>query len=561
MSESEPFAGRTAAVTGASSGTSNRLIGIVPTPYTVRHLPGLELELTSGTAVLAASDAARPVAERFVSEYFSDTSVRLNLIHDAAEAGGSVLEFRLDPLPDHAVPEATGIDPTGTDTDERYSIRIEAAGAMLTAHTAAGLYRASASLRQLAAAHRISGTGITPMTVLDGPRYRWRGLSLDMARHFFTVGELCRVIDLLAYYKLNVLHLHLTDNEGWRLQILGHPALTEQTDDFLSVGEYAAITDYARQRFITIVPEIDMPGHIGAAAAAYPEIGTGTEAEAKLPGLPATAFAYLDPDNEHARRFVSDVVAAVVELTPGPFVHIGGDETMFMPADKYRRFIDFAATQLAKRGKRVIAWQEAVRAEPDRIAMFQYWNDMPPPPELAQALDMIPPNHPLRAMAATLLDSAILDAFRSESTRAQADPALLAQQSTPVLLSPATHVYLDRPYAEPPHDTSAYHPPLGHPLYQAWTIRRSWEWDPAQILDDPGIGIAGVEAAVWCETVDSFADLGRLMLPRLAGTADRAWSLSTDHTWDEYRDRLAPHARWWRQRGWDYFDSSLVDWA
>ncbi|MFE3260692.1 family 20 glycosylhydrolase [Nocardia sp. NPDC059229] len=506
----------------------NLVTGIVPTPYVVRRLTGPEMSLTPDTAVLADSDSAMPIARRFVSEYFSDTSVRLNLIRDATEARGPVLEFRLDAPPDDAVPGATGIDPTGADTDERHSIRIQAGGATLTAPTPAGLYRASASFRQLAAAHRISGTGITPMMVLDGPRYRWRGLSLDMARHFFTVGELSRVIDLLAYYKLNVLHLRLTDNEGWRLQVPGRPKLTENSDDFLSVGEYAAIADYAKQRFITIVPEIDIPGHIGAAAAAYPEIGTTIRGEAKLPGLPATACTHLDPDNEDARRFVSDALGVVAELTRGPFVHIGGGETVFMPAEKYRRFIDFAATQLAERGKQVIAWQQTVRAEPERIAMFQYWNDM-----LAHA----------------------------ESARARQDPYLLARALTPVLLSPASHAYLDRAYAEPPRGPGASRPHPGHPIHEASTIRRSWEWDPARILGDLEVEIAGVEAAIWCETVEGFADLGRLVLPRLVGTADRAWSLSTDHTWDEYRDGLASHARWWRQRGWEYFDSSLVEWA
>ncbi|MFE2997882.1 family 20 glycosylhydrolase [Nocardia sp. NPDC059246] len=539
----------------------NLVTGIVPTPYLVRRLTGPEMALTPDTAVLADSDSAMPIARRFVSEYFSDTSVRLNLIRDATEARGPVLEFRLDAPPDDAVPGATGIDPTGADTDERHSIRIEARGATLTAPTPAGLYRASASFRQLAAAHRISGTGITPMMVLDGPRYRWRGLSLDMARHFFTVGELSRVIDLLAYYKLNVLHLHLTDNEGWRLQVPGRPKLTENSDDFLSVGEYAAITDYAKQRFITIVPEIDIPGHIGAAAAAYPEIGTTIRGEAKLPGLPATAFTHLDPDNEDARRFVSDVLGVVAELTRGPFVHIGGDETVFMPAEKYRRFIDFAATQLAERGKQVIAWQQTVRAEPERIAMFQYWNDMLAPDDSTAIPDPIPSDHPLAGMAAALQDSAVLDAIHAESARARQDPYLLARASAPVLLSPASHAYLDRAYAEPPRDPGASRPHLGHPIHAASTIRRSWEWDPARILGDLEVEIAGVEAAIWCETVEGFADLGRLVLPRLVGTADRAWSLSTDHTWDEYRDGLASHARWWRQRGWEYFDSSLVEWA
>ncbi|WP_308166813.1 family 20 glycosylhydrolase [Nocardia albiluteola] len=149
-----------------------------------------------------------------------------------------------------------------------------------------------------------------------------------------------------------------------------------------------------------------------------------------------------------------------------------------------------------------------------------------------------------------------------EFERAEHDLARMANgEAASIILSPSSFAYLDRRYAEQPRTTSAVWSRLGHPGQEARTIRQSWEWDPAAIAAGHAIDIAGVEAAVWAETITDFADLGRLLLPRLPGVADRAWSLDSAVSWENYRAALAGHSRWWRHRGWQYFDSSLVPWT
>jgi len=232
-------------------------------------------------AVAYADPGVTPVAGRFCAQIARRTGLRL-----APVRGG-------DPVPDEPsvrielaaggeraeLPAAAGLSPAGDHAaDERYSLVIDAGQVAVRAAEPAGVARALTTLTQLVATAPAAGAGeirVPGARILDAPRYARRGLSLDVARTFFTVGEIRRVIDLLELYKLNVLHLHLTDDQAWRLP-MGRPASgPEPGGAFYRDEDLRALAGYAADRFVTIVPEVDTPGHATALMRLHPELSTG----------------------------------------------------------------------------------------------------------------------------------------------------------------------------------------------------------------------------------------------------------------------------------------------
>ncbi len=207
---------------------------------------------------------------------------------------------------------------------------------MFAAADDAGRARGLATLRQL-------GPVVPGLLIEDAPRYAWRGVMLDVARHFFGVDDVLRFIDLAALYKLNVLHLHLTDDQGWRLAIDAWPELTVAgaatqvgggPGGFYTRADYARIVAHAASHHITVVPEIDVPGHVNAALVAYPELGGGSRPEPyTVWSSPGVSLAVND---EIALRFLDDVFRELAALTPGDYIHLGGDEVEGMDRDGLR---------------------------------------------------------------------------------------------------------------------------------------------------------------------------------------------------------------------------------
>ncbi len=249
---------------------------------------------------------------------------------------------------------------------------------MVGAADEAARARALATLRQL-------GGSAPPLVIEDAPRYAWRGVMLDVARHFFGVDDVLRFIDLAALYKLNVLHLHLTDDQGWRLQIDAWPELTVAgaatqvgggAGGFYTHADYARIVAHATTQGITVVPEIDVPGHVNAALVAYPELGGGERPEPyttwSSPGIS------LDVGSEIALRFVGDVISELVAVTPGEHIHLGGDEVEGMDHDAYAQFMWDACSLVLRHGKTPVVWEEAGVAKLPAGTLVQHWSDAAP---------------------------------------------------------------------------------------------------------------------------------------------------------------------------------------
>lgn len=485
------------------------------------------------------------------------------LLPYGTEAGGAALTLSLGEAP--YGPRARGVSPAGAGEpgDESYETAVDADGIHCRAATPEGLFRAGTSALQLLATARPQDTnGSTGQTAAlarqvlrDTPHFAWRGLLVDPARGFLTPAQLRQVIDLVALYKLNVLHLHLTDNEGWRLELPGLPELTADSGGHYTVQEYADLQGYAAARFVTLVPEINLPGHCAMLRTAFPDLP-----EAPCPPELVGRFPFvapLDLADERTLALVNTVYAEVCALTTGPYVHIGGDEAVGMTDESFATAVRAQRAAVRAHGKRPIGWQESSRAGIGPQDLAQFWVDVPMMelPSDQAALDARPE---LVAQGQTM---AFVEALRRFFAPADEDLERIVSGGGKVLLSPQSHLYLDRPYASGvvPREQSEEAARLGFPSYPARSVRYTAAWDPSA-HGVPEESVAGVEATVFHESVRGLADLTFLLLPRLASVAETAWT-GRPPVWEEYRERLAAHGRLWRERGLTHLAGTEIDWV
>jgi hexosaminidase len=506
-----------------------------------------QFALRSGTRIAYTAPQVSPIVERFSSEIRRRTGLRVAPM--AGHPGSDEPSVRIELATGDelgVLPAPQGISPWGdASADERHSLTVAAGQVVLRAPEPVGVARGLTTLTQLVTATRYRGDGeVSPSgaRILDAPRYAWRGLSLDVARRFFTLDEVRRVVDLLALYKLNVLHVHLTDDQGWRLPV-GRPAKSGEPDAaFYRAEDLRALIAYAADRFVAVIPEVDTPGHASALARMHPELSSGRN-EVEFPPGGARRVAWLDPELPATFTLMEDMLTGVAEIFPSPYIHIGGDEPWGMPRDLYVPYVRRVRHFLRSIGKRPLGWQESARAGLGRDDIIQYW------------LSGIALAASLPAEVRAKIDADLALAPRDVQTAVAA--------SAPVIVSPQSHCYLDVPYAEPSADPAQAerHGRLGLRLYSPMTVAASFDWEPAEAL---GAGraaqVAGVEAAIWAETISDFGDLSFLLLPRLPGVAHQAWSDPQAATWTDHRDRLAWHGRMWAQDDLTYFRSSKINW-
>ncbi|WP_162940303.1 family 20 glycosylhydrolase [Gryllotalpicola protaetiae] len=502
-------------------------------------------ELGRGAALRVTAPCLEETGATFVSSLRAWCGI--DITRGDAVDSTNVIELQLvDAIPgEERLPAVRGVRADGADVErERYRLEVTLERILVRATHPEGIHRGLTTLTQLAATGPATGS-IACTTILDAPRFAWRGLSLDVARHFLDVDRVLQVIDLLDLYKFNTLHLHLTDDQGWRLAIPTRPALTAAGPHY-SAAEYQRIVDHAAARFITVVPEIDLPGHSAAAIAAYPEIGADAAQDDS-----GQRRAALDGSREETWRFVDDVICAVADLTPGRYVHIGGDEAFDLTPSEHARFVTRAAQLVAGTGKYVVGWQEAARGALPAESIVQYWIQ----PELLDALARS------GALPETVLGLAVDDLIVHYAP-ARDDLDLASRQGAWVVASPVSATYLDRRYAAPSSDPAQgeLRARLGNPLYPPASLDEYAAWNPDDLA--PGFDasrLAGIEAALWAETVRSDADMLALLLPRLPLIAEHAWG-TTATSWERLRSALARHAAAWRSRGLHWFASDEVDW-
>jgi len=504
----------------------------------------------SGTRVVYSDTDLGPIIERFSSEVARRTGIRLEPMARTAGPGEPSVRIehaRGDEL--GALPTPEGVSPTGDPPpDERHSIAIDAGHVVVRAAEPIGVARGLTTLVQLLSTTSPTHTGevvLPGAQILDAPRYAWRGLSLDVARAWFTPHEVRRVIDLLALYKLNVLHLHLTDDQSWRLPMQRSVESPGFDTAFYSAEDLRTLTDYAADRFVTVVPEVDTPGHTSALMRMHPALDTGRNViEVELGGGKTRRAAWLDPESPATFELIEQVLAGVAAIFPSQYLHIGADEPFGMPHEPYASYVRRLRAVVRSIGRRPLGWQESARAGLGPDDVIQYWiDDIGLPPDLPPMLRQI------------------LEANVSMSPR---DIEIAVAAPVPVILSPVSHCYLDVPYAEPsadPTQTKRQRRVGLRAFYPARTVAEAFDWEPAEALRPAGPAqVGGVEAAIWAETISDFEDLCFLLLPRLAGLAEKAWSNPQTATWSDHRARLTRHGHLWTQDDLTYFRTSMVDW-
>ncbi len=477
----------------------------MPRPARLTLGSGAGFGVTATTPVRAEGGPDAQAAATLVAAELKLRTPQAGAVTGAAPG----ITFRLDP--------GAGTPPEG------YRLTSGPSGVVITARDGAGLFYGGQTLRQLLPAGQEPGT-VRALVADDAPRYAYRGAGLDVARHFFTVAQVEQYVDLLALYKFNHLHLHLTDDQGWRIAVSSRPQLAAvgaRTEvgggrgGFYTAADYAAIVRYAAARHITVVPEVDLPGHSNAAIVSYPELACpGDVKPAPYTGT-GVGFSRVCTSKESTYTFVDDVVTALAELTPGPLIHLGGDEAKTLAPADYRAFMARAIAIGRAHGKQVVAWDEAAAEQPD---LLQVW-------------------HP-----------------KSQSTSSVVSGVTAAaRHGSKLLMSPADRAYLDQKYAP------------STPLGLAWagyvSVEHAYDWNPDTYL--PGIprgSVAGVEAMLWTETLTTPSELQTMDLPRLPALAEVAWTPQAERGWRDFRVRLAAQAPLWRSQGWTYTRAAGVPW-
>ncbi|NPA37321.1 MAG: family 20 glycosylhydrolase [Chlorobi bacterium] len=406
--------------------------------------------------------------------------------------------------------------------DEGYELEIDEEYITLTAYKPAGLFRGVQTLRQLLPA-RIESKElqqgpweIATGKITDKPAYGFRSAMLDVSRHFFSVDDVKKFIDRIAAFKINYLHLHLTDDQGWRIEIKSWPKLAEiggstqvggGKGGYYTQEQYSDIVKYAADRFITIIPEIDMPGHTNAALASYGELNPDNKPKELYTGTDV-GFSTLAIHKDVTYKFIDDVIREVAALTPGQYIHIGGDESHATKHDDYIFFIEKVQDIVNSHGKNVIGWADISTARLKPTTIAQFWKQNP-------------------------------------------DNALQAiEQGAKIIMSNASRMYMDLKY-----DSTTT---IGLTWAGTIEVDKAYDWNPETMFE--GItkkDLIGYEAPLWTETVKTLDDIDYLVFPRLAGYAEIGWS-ANDRNWNEYKKRLASFDKRFEYMGINYYRSPKV---
>jgi hexosaminidase len=485
---------------------------IIPKPVSLTAT-GSSFELNTKSEIHYQNDDLKPIAE-YLSELLQPAT-----------------GFKLPVKVMSSMPSTNHIYLSLSDSiqnKEGYQLTIKENGIDLKAKKTAGLFYGIQTLRQLLPANielkepQKNTWLIASGTIIDEPSYSYRGAMLDVARHFIGVNDVKRYIDLLSFYKINTLHIHLSDDQGWRIEIKSWPNLTTHggstevgggESGFFTQEQYKELVKYAQDRFITIVPEIDMPGHTNAALSSYPELNCNGKATKPYTGT-RVGFSSFCTDKEITYKFIDDVIRELAAMTPGEYIHIGGDESDATPIKEYIKFINKVQKIVTSHGKKVLGWDEIAHATLEPNTIVQYW-------------------------------------ARDSTENKNAFSAV--KQNAKILMSPATKAYLDMKYDKTTK--------IGLDWAGTIEVDAAYNWSLENHIE--GISkenIIGVEAPLWTETVENLKDLEYLAFPRVIGLAEIGWTPTSQRNWEEYKVRLGKHKDRLDALNINYYDSKLVPW-
>ncbi|WP_295516480.1 family 20 glycosylhydrolase [uncultured Stenotrophomonas sp.] len=498
---------------------------LIPAPANVQRGKGAGITVAAGTALHADSEAEQRVAGQFADLLARSGGPRLAPAtgKTAARTAGKGGSIRFQ------------IIPTFRDSGEGYTLESTAQGVLVQAGNETGLFYGATTLAQLATG---GSQGVLPaVQIQDAPRFSWRGFMLDSARHFQSLDEIKRVLDAMAAHKLNTFHWHLTDDQGWRMEIKRYPKLTEVGSCRLPAGDggidpvtkqqypycgfytqdqIREVIAYAAKLHIQVIPEIDVPGHATAAIAAYPELGS-----ISTPLKPISewgVFPNLFNVEDGTVTFLENVLEEVIQLFPAKYVHVGGDEAV---KDQW-----IASKQVQQRMREL--------GIKDEMAMQSH---------IIKRLETFLEEHDRRLIGwDEILEGGLPPQATVMSWRGTEGGLAAASSGHDVVMSPVSHLYLDYLQTGSPNE------PPGRPAQVNLAKLYNFEPVPAELAADKRGHILGLQANMFTEHTRSYARLQHNLFPRLAAVAETGWSTPEQRDFRDFLARLPAQLQ--RYRAW-----------
>ena len=432
---------------------------------------------------------------------------------------------------------------------EGYQLKVSPSGILINANDRAGLvYGIQTLLQQLPAVRTNAALSVHCMEVTDYPRFKWRGMHLDVSRHFFSPDMIKEYLDLMARYKMNVFHWHLVDDQGWRIEIKKYPELNrisswrvdkldrvwgerpQATDGeiptyggYYTQAQVKEIVAYAAQRNITIVPEIEMPGHSASAIAAYPRLSCTNKSQ-----KPMTGGNYKDiasnycAGNDSVFHFVQDVLSEVIAIFPSAYIHVGGDEVDKDPWKKCSR----CQARMKKEGLK------------DEAELQSYF--------MKRVEKFLEGKHRKMMGWDEILEGGLAPGAAVMSWRGEQGGIDAARMKHDVVMTPGTPCYFDHYQAGPEGEPIA--------IGGMNTLKRVYEYDPLpkELKPQEAAYIMGAQANLWTEYISANEQVEYMVLPRMLALAEVLWSKKESKDWQGFNERLQPQFRYFDQKGYHY---------
>lgn len=492
-------------------------LSLIPQPAQLQRLPGRYKIDTSTPILIATGDAgARRVATQLQSWIRQARGINLPIVEGKSRGTGIGL-----------------VSETTNRGREAYVLDVGAKGVRIAANDETGLFYGAVTYWQLLTDPTAQG-GVPGVHIVDAPRFEWRGLMLDSSRHFQSVNEIEHLLDQMAMHKLNTFHWHLTDDQGWRLQIEQYPRLTDVGSCRAAVGPDVALTGgadhpycgfytqdeakqivaYAAERHITVVPEIEMPGHAQAAVASYPKLGAGKKLDVSTNWGVNTVLFNTD---DATFTFMQNVLDEVMAIFPSPYIHVGGDE---------------AAKDEWEHSKAVQAKMKSLGI--DNEEKMQGWF-------VARIGDYLEKHNRRLIGWDEILDGKVPASATVMSWRGTAGAVKAANAGHDVVMAPSPTLYLDRLQSDLPDE------PAGRPSAQSLKTIYDFDPVPADIAPDKAKHVLGEQVTVFTEYLPNWYRTQHAIFPRMAAVAERSWSPKAD--WNGFIARLPAQMSRYRSAG------------
>lgn len=442
---------------------------------------------------------------------------------------------------------------------EAYKLNVSKEQVRIEASRPAGFYYALQTLKQLMPRNVMAGVAtsdhsqwsLPSVEIEDAPRFEWRGFMLDEGRHFFGKDEIKRVIDMMAIYKMNRFHWHLTEDQGWRIEIKKYPKLTEtgawrnskvlaygdvkpdgeRYGGFYTQKDIKEIVAYAKKKFIEIIPEIDIPGHSQAAVAAYPEfLACDPENKHEVWLQQGISTDVINVANPKAMQFAKEVIDELTELFPFNYIHLGSDEC---PTNKWQKNDEC---------KKLLSEIGSSNFRDLQIYFYKQLKDYIATKPADQQRQLIFWNEVLHGNTSILGNDITIMAWIGANAAAKQ----AAKQGMNTILSPQIPYYINRKQSKLPTEPMSQ----GHGTE---TVEAVYNYQPLKDVDaalQPYY--KGVQANFWTEWVTEPSVLEYLMLPRLAAVAEAGWTPQEKRNYEDFKERIRKDAELYDLKGWNY---------